>query len=269
MQSLSYDLILGKSGINQADIRFLFDKPFVFELLGSGFVKEGADSFYSLRFPRIVKERTDIEWKDAISFEEYQVTFWDIFCFCYSFDKELAARSLKAMDPAARDRAQKRLGKSATAHPMRLDSVSGNGDLHPELECLANGWGGFVFFHDQPIWKQIDYDYNEEKYSSDSGVSLINIIFERRCIIYAWSAVLVLLGCYPCQHSGLQNHGPQDSLVIFTRSRDNLNQELQHALGTKPTRVYDHIRVVEYSWMNLSCSNDWINVQLGVASVEN
>jgi hypothetical protein len=73
VQSLSYDLIFGKSAINKSDIKYLFDPPFVFELLGDEFVKEFGDSYYSLRHPRIIRMRRDMDWKETLSFEEYQV----------------------------------------------------------------------------------------------------------------------------------------------------------------------------------------------------
>eukprot|EP00158_Paraphelidium_tribonemae_P007696 Partr_v1_DN28331_c1_g1_i2_m78770 putative DNA ligase len=63
---LPYDIVCEKSGISWRSIDFFFTKPYVFELLGSGFTREAGDLFYTLRFPRVVKERTDITWQECI-----------------------------------------------------------------------------------------------------------------------------------------------------------------------------------------------------------
>ena len=58
--------------VAESDFSCIFRKPYVFELLGAGFVKERGCSFYTLRFPRIVKIRGVVEWPDTISFDEMQ-----------------------------------------------------------------------------------------------------------------------------------------------------------------------------------------------------
>ena len=71
--NLPFDILpLKKSGISWRSIDFWFPCPHIFELLGGGFTREFDDGFYSLRFPRIIKVRTDIQWRDCISFQELQ-----------------------------------------------------------------------------------------------------------------------------------------------------------------------------------------------------
>lgn len=51
----------------------IFKKPFVVELMGSGFEKPSGARYYTLRFPRIMKIHTDRSFEDAASFRELQV----------------------------------------------------------------------------------------------------------------------------------------------------------------------------------------------------
>jgi len=51
----------------------IFNKPFVVELMGSGFEKPSGARYYTLRFPRIIKIHTDRSFEDAASFRELQV----------------------------------------------------------------------------------------------------------------------------------------------------------------------------------------------------
>ncbi|KAK5166468.1 uncharacterized protein LTR77_008011 [Saxophila tyrrhenica] len=50
----------------------LFDQPFVFEVLGSGFEKPSNCDFFMLRHPRIKKIHQDRSWKECTSFQELQ-----------------------------------------------------------------------------------------------------------------------------------------------------------------------------------------------------
>ena len=61
-----------KSGFSLKKVDYFFPTPYVFELLGGSFVREYGDSFFSLRFPRFKKQRTDITWRDTVSFQELQ-----------------------------------------------------------------------------------------------------------------------------------------------------------------------------------------------------
>ncbi|KAJ5649276.1 uncharacterized protein N7484_002999 [Penicillium longicatenatum] len=51
----------------------IFKKPFVVELMGSGFEKPSGARYYTLRFPRIIKIHTDRGFEDAASFRELQI----------------------------------------------------------------------------------------------------------------------------------------------------------------------------------------------------
>ncbi|KAL9011417.1 MAG: hypothetical protein Q9180_009195, partial [Flavoplaca navasiana] len=47
-------------------------KPFVLDVVGAGFDKEGNQDFFTLRFPRALKLHSDRNWKDSVSFDELQ-----------------------------------------------------------------------------------------------------------------------------------------------------------------------------------------------------
>ena len=50
----------------------IFSKPFVLDVVGAGFDKEGNRDFFTLRFPRALKIHNDRDWKDSVSFDELQ-----------------------------------------------------------------------------------------------------------------------------------------------------------------------------------------------------
>lgn len=60
-----------KRGVSEASV--IFRKPFVFEVLGSGFEKNPNQDFYTLRFPRVLKIHWDRDWKETVGFDELQV----------------------------------------------------------------------------------------------------------------------------------------------------------------------------------------------------
>ena len=60
-----------ESGVSKLSV--IFRKPFVFEVLGSGFDKNPNQDFYTLRFPRVVKIHWDRDWKETVDFDELQV----------------------------------------------------------------------------------------------------------------------------------------------------------------------------------------------------
>ena len=51
----------------------MFMKPFVFEVMGSGFDKPPNQDHFLLRFPRVVKVLWERNFKDAVSFDELQI----------------------------------------------------------------------------------------------------------------------------------------------------------------------------------------------------
>lgn len=61
----------GRKELSKACV--LFKKPFVVELMGSGFEKPPGARYYALRFPRILKIYTDRTFEDAVSFQELQI----------------------------------------------------------------------------------------------------------------------------------------------------------------------------------------------------
>ena len=52
----------------------LFKKPFVVEMMGSGFEKPSNARYFTLRFPRILKVQTDRTFQDAASHRELQLS---------------------------------------------------------------------------------------------------------------------------------------------------------------------------------------------------
>ena len=53
-------------------IDHVFNSPFVFEILGSGFAKPSDSNFLMLRHPRVKKLHQDRTWRDCVSFRELQ-----------------------------------------------------------------------------------------------------------------------------------------------------------------------------------------------------
>ena len=49
-----------------------FRKPFVFEVMGGGFVKLANSQYYALRWPRVLKIHQDRNWKESVSLDELQ-----------------------------------------------------------------------------------------------------------------------------------------------------------------------------------------------------
>ncbi|KAI9787327.1 MAG: hypothetical protein M1816_007675 [Peltula sp. TS41687] len=66
-----FDLIMD---LSQEDCKMdvVFRQPFVFDIMGGGFVKPPGKRFYTLRWPRVEKIHWDRTWTDTISFEELQ-----------------------------------------------------------------------------------------------------------------------------------------------------------------------------------------------------
>lgn len=54
-------------------ISTLFKKPFVVEMMGSGFEKPSGARYFTLRFPRVLKVHMDRKFEDAASFRELQL----------------------------------------------------------------------------------------------------------------------------------------------------------------------------------------------------
>lgn len=67
----SFTVEYGRQDLSKACV--LFKKPFVVEMMGSGFEKPSGARYYALRFPRILKIYTDRTFEDAASFQELQV----------------------------------------------------------------------------------------------------------------------------------------------------------------------------------------------------
>ncbi len=49
-----------------------FRKPFVFEIMGGGFVRLANSEYYTLRWPRVLKIHQDRRWKESVSLDELQ-----------------------------------------------------------------------------------------------------------------------------------------------------------------------------------------------------
>lgn len=56
-----------------SNVSVVFRKPFVFEVLGSGFEKTPNQNFYTLRFPRVLKVQWDRDWIEAVDLDELQI----------------------------------------------------------------------------------------------------------------------------------------------------------------------------------------------------
>ncbi|KAI4107035.1 MAG: hypothetical protein LQ339_002731 [Xanthoria mediterranea] len=50
----------------------IFRKPFVLDVVGAGFDKEGNRRHYTLRFPRALRIHSDRDWRDSVSLDELQ-----------------------------------------------------------------------------------------------------------------------------------------------------------------------------------------------------
>lgn len=61
----------GRRGLPAASV--VFKRPFIVEMMGSGFEKPSGARYYSLRFPRILKIHTERTPEDAASFRELQL----------------------------------------------------------------------------------------------------------------------------------------------------------------------------------------------------
>lgn len=61
----------GRPGLPAASV--IFKRPFIVEMMGSGFEKPSGARYYSLRFPRILKIHTERTPEDAASFRELQL----------------------------------------------------------------------------------------------------------------------------------------------------------------------------------------------------
>lgn len=71
--SLSFDLDTNYLDLTRSGrMDVVFKEPFVFEVLGSSFVKPASSSFWMLRHPRVRKLHQDRSWRKCISFDELQ-----------------------------------------------------------------------------------------------------------------------------------------------------------------------------------------------------
>lgn len=66
-----FEVEYGNSSLPRASS--LFKKPFVVEMMGSGFEKPSNARYFTLRFPRILKVHTDRTFQDAVSHRELQL----------------------------------------------------------------------------------------------------------------------------------------------------------------------------------------------------
>jgi DNA ligase-4 len=66
-----FDVQYGRAGLPAASV--IFKKPFVVEMMGSGFEKPSGARYFTLRFPRILKVHTERTYEDAASFRELQL----------------------------------------------------------------------------------------------------------------------------------------------------------------------------------------------------
>lgn len=69
----SYDAFDARSSPNLGQgMEVVFDQPFVFEVMGSGFDKLPNTNRFTLRFPRVLKIHWDRTFKDTVSLSEYE-----------------------------------------------------------------------------------------------------------------------------------------------------------------------------------------------------
>lgn len=66
-----FDIEYGRADLPAASV--IFKKPFVVEMMGSGFEKPSGARYFTLRFPRILKVHTQRTPEDAASFRELQL----------------------------------------------------------------------------------------------------------------------------------------------------------------------------------------------------
>ncbi|KAL8770462.1 MAG: hypothetical protein Q9209_003888 [Squamulea sp. 1 TL-2023] len=72
LQSYQDPFIINSISKNIPPMHVLFGKPFVLDVVGAGFDKEGNRDYFTLRFPRAIKIHSDRHWKDSVSFDELQ-----------------------------------------------------------------------------------------------------------------------------------------------------------------------------------------------------
>ncbi|KAL8777737.1 MAG: hypothetical protein Q9213_007729 [Squamulea squamosa] len=72
LQSYQDPFMINSISKNIPSMKVLFRRPFVFDVVGAGFDKEGNRDYFTLRFPRAIKIHTDRDWKDSVSFDELQ-----------------------------------------------------------------------------------------------------------------------------------------------------------------------------------------------------
>ncbi|KAI4114287.1 MAG: hypothetical protein LQ345_004905 [Seirophora villosa] len=58
------------TGVLNMDV--VFQKPFVFDVMGAGFEKEANHDFFTIRFPRVLKIHDDRDWEKSTGFNELQ-----------------------------------------------------------------------------------------------------------------------------------------------------------------------------------------------------
>lgn len=66
-----FEVEYGRADLPAASV--IFKKPFVVEMMGSGFEKPSGARYFTLRFPRILKVHTERTYEDATTFRELQL----------------------------------------------------------------------------------------------------------------------------------------------------------------------------------------------------
>ncbi|KAI9816425.1 MAG: hypothetical protein M1826_001814 [Phylliscum demangeonii] len=59
-------------GADDCPLAVVFREPFVFEVVGGGFVRPPSKAFWMLRWPRVVKIHWDRDWREAVAWDELQ-----------------------------------------------------------------------------------------------------------------------------------------------------------------------------------------------------
>ncbi|KAK3714828.1 hypothetical protein LTR37_007563 [Vermiconidia calcicola] len=105
---------------NATNMDFIFAKPFVFEVLGSGFEKPSNCSFYMLRHARVKKLHQDRTWKDCVSFQELQQQAAASRAAPYDSESQETRRWVEKIEK----RCKKKFERERTATPRSRSAVT-------------------------------------------------------------------------------------------------------------------------------------------------
>jgi len=133
-----FHLEYGHSSLPRASS--VFKKPFVVEIMGSGFEKPSNARYFTLRFPRILKVHTDRTFEDAASYRELQLLADD-------------ARSIPDDDLFQEKEWRKRLkvGNGLNQYIEQRSQSPSSRSSSVESDACSGGCGSPITSHDEDV----------------------------------------------------------------------------------------------------------------------